>query len=244
MTLEILDAAGKSVRRYSSTDRLENPDAATAPVPTYWYRPVQKLSGAAGIHRFLWDIHYQPIPGGGGGRGGLPIAAVPHDTVPSPSGPWAAPGQYTVKLTVDGQSHTQPLTLKMDPRVKTPPLGLAQQFTLSKRLYDRIIDAQKALEDLRAMKAQIAGRGDSQSQAAMQAKLTAIEGQGGGGRGGAADGPDTLTSVIGGMNQLMGLLQGADATPTTQLVQAVATRDAALTKLLAQWTALKTQGAR
>ncbi len=246
VTLEILDAAGKSVRHYSSADRLENPDEATAPVPTYWYRPVQKLSGAAGMHRFLWDIHYQPLPGGGG-RGGLPIAAVPHDTVPSPTGPWAAPGQYTVKLTIEGKSYTQPLTLKMDPRVKTPPLGLAHQFTLSKRLYDRILDAQKALEDLRAMKTQIAGqsgRGDAQAQAALQAKLTAIEGQGGGGRGGAADGPDTLTSVIGGMNQLMGLLQGADATPTTQLVQAVATREAALTKLLAQWTALKSQGVR
>ena len=82
VTLDILDAAGKTVRHYSSADRNENPDAANAPVPTYWYRPVQRLSSAAGMHRFLWDIHYQPIPGGGGGRGGLPIAAVPHDTVP------------------------------------------------------------------------------------------------------------------------------------------------------------------
>ena len=38
----------------------------------------------------------------------------------------------------------------MDPRVTTPALGLAQQFTLSKQLYDGIIDAQKALDETQA----------------------------------------------------------------------------------------------
>ena len=229
VTLEILDTAGKPVRRYSSTDRNENPDVATAPVPIYWYRAPQALSGAAGMHRFLWDIHYQPIPGGGGGRGGLPIAAVPHDTVPAPSGPWAPPGQYTVKLTVDGRSYTQPLTLKMDPRVTTAPAGLAQQFTLSKQLYDGIIGAQKALDDIRAKRA--SSSGDA------AAKLQALEGQPGG-RGAALDGPDTFNSVLGSMNQLMGLLQGADTTPTTQLVAAVNKRRAAMAKLMARWAEL------
>jgi photosystem II stability/assembly factor-like uncharacterized protein len=238
VTLDILDAAGKPVRHYSSADRNENPDAATAPVPTYWYRPVQRLSTEAGMHRFLWDIHHQPIPGGGGGRGGLPIAAVPHDTVPVPTGPWSPPGQYTVKLTVDGRSYTQPLTLKMDPRVKTPPLALSQQFTLSKQLYDGIIEAQRSLEDLRALKATVTQRGANSN--AMLDRLTALEGQPVG-RGGAADAPDTLNSVIAGMNQLMGLLQGADMTPPTQLVKAVGDRRAALAKLQTRWTALKAE---
>jgi photosystem II stability/assembly factor-like uncharacterized protein len=233
VSLDILDTGGKTIRHYSSDDQTESPTAATAPVPLYWYRPVQRLSGAAGMHRFLWDIHYQPLPGGGGGRSGLPIAAVPHDTVPVPSGPWAPPGQYTVKLTVDGRTYTQPLTLTMDPRVKTPALGLSQQFTLSKQLYDDIIDAQRALQALRAKKATL-----GPDQAALLGKLNALEGQGGGGRG-AAEGPDTLSSIAGGMNQLMGLLQGADAAPTTQLTRAVAQRHAALAKLIAQWNALK-----
>ncbi len=185
------------VRRYSSTDRNENPDVSTAPVPVYWYRAPQHLSGDAGMHRFLWDVHYQPIPGGGGGRGGLPIAAVPHDTVPAPSGPWAPPGQYTVKLTVGGKSYTQPLTLKMDPRVTTPALGLAQQFTLSKQLYDGILDAQKALQDVRALRQSIGNRraslsgeptrsAESLALQALDQKLAALEGQGGGGGGSAS----------------------------------------------------------
>src|SRR5947208_1769485 len=77
-----------------------------------------------------------------------PIAAVPHDTPPAPTSPWVAPGQYTVKLTVDGKSLTQPLTVKMDPRVNTPPVGLAQQFTLSKQLYDGVLAAQKAQDEI------------------------------------------------------------------------------------------------
>jgi photosystem II stability/assembly factor-like uncharacterized protein len=233
VTLEILDASGKAIRHYSSDDKLEPADPATAPVPTYWYRPPQALAKTAGVHRFTWDVHYQAIAGAGG-RGGLPIAAVPYDTVPVPTAPWAAPGQYTVKLTVEGKSYTQPLTLKMDPRVKTPPLGLTQQFTLSKQMYDGILDAQKALADIRAAR---------QTKPANDDKLHALEGQGGGfgggGRGAATEGPESFTSIIGSMNQLMGLLQGADVAPTSQLVAAVGDRRTALARLIARWNELK-----
>ncbi len=66
IALEVLTADGRLVRRYSSTDPVTPiPDAATAPVPLYWYRPPQRLSTAAGMHRFMWDVHYQPLGGGG-----------------------------------------------------------------------------------------------------------------------------------------------------------------------------------
>ena len=249
VTLEILDAAGKTIRRYSSADRADLPDPATAPVPLYWYRPPHVLSAAAGMHRFEWDLHYQPVAGGGG-RGGLPIAAVARNTVPSPNAPWAAPGTYTVKLTVDGKSYTQPLTVKMDPRVKTSPLGLTQQFTLSKQMYDGMVDAQKALQELRALRERSAtasaGRPDVRT---FDQKLAALEGQADGGRGGPpAPGPvdaaETLSSISGSLGTLMNLLQGADVAPTTQLVAAVNQRRAALAKVMAQWTALKAEARR
>jgi photosystem II stability/assembly factor-like uncharacterized protein len=259
VTLEILDSAGKSVRKYSSDDRIDMPNASNAPVPMYWYRAPHALATTAGMHRFMWDIHYQPIPGGGGGRGGLPIAAVPHDTVPAPASPWAAPGQYTVKLSVDGKSYTQPLTLKMDPRVKTAPLGLTQQFTLSKQMYDDLLKVQATLADVRALREKVnARRGgpgsvagdDLRALVAFDGKVAALEGgggaggRGGGGRGGAPEGPDTLGNMSGGLNQLMGLLQGADVTPTTQLTAAVAQRHAALSKLMTQWSALNAEARR
>jgi photosystem II stability/assembly factor-like uncharacterized protein len=263
VTLEVLDSASRVVRHYSSADRAEGPDPATAPVPLYWYRPPQVLSSAAGMHRFLWDLHYQPISGAPAGRGGLPIAAVPFNTVPASSTPWVAPGPYTVKLTVNGRSYTQPLTVKMDPRVKTPPLGLTQQFTLSKALYDGVAKAQTALGQLRALRDQVRSAGERAAKGLPGAAAQALAefdkraedlgggaalavgrgGRGGigagGGRGTAESGPDTLSSIGGSLTTLMTALQGADVAPPTQLVTAVAERRQALARLLVRWTALK-----
>src|SRR5262249_31303152 len=91
----------------------------------------------AGAHRFTWPAPSRPRPAGGGGRGGggLPIAAVPFDTVPAPTTPRAAPGEYTVKLTANGTTHSQPIRVKPDPRVKTPALAMQQVYTLSRAMY-------------------------------------------------------------------------------------------------------------
>jgi photosystem II stability/assembly factor-like uncharacterized protein len=152
--LDITDADGKLVRHYSSADPPEHPlpDPATdAPLPRYWYRKPQTLSAAAGMHRFMWDLHYQPIPGVGGGRGGggLPIAAVPYDTVPAPTTPWVAPGTYTIRLQVNGKTYDQPIVVKQDPRVKTPALAMQQVYTLSKAMYYETLAAAAALAELR-----------------------------------------------------------------------------------------------
>ena len=61
VTLEIVDAAGKLVRRYASTDKPTQLDPDTLNFPTYWLRPPQVLSAQAGMHRFVWDLHY-PSP--------------------------------------------------------------------------------------------------------------------------------------------------------------------------------------
>jgi hypothetical protein len=62
------------------------------------------LSAAAGMHRFTWDVHYQPLDGGGADRRpNLPIAAIAHNTSAAPTTPWVNPGQFTVKLTVERQ---------------------------------------------------------------------------------------------------------------------------------------------
>jgi photosystem II stability/assembly factor-like uncharacterized protein len=259
VTLEILDAAGTLVRHYASTDPAEPQDPATAAVPIHWYRTPRALPGTAGMHRFQWDLHYQALPGGGGrgGGGGLPIAAVPFNTASPSNAPWVAPGVYTVKLTVDGKSYTQPMTVKMDPRVKTPALGLQQQATLSKALYDGALDTQAALVALRNLRTSVKVAQDAAGQnpvakalAAFDAKAVALEGVGGGGGGGrggrggaAAPGAapaETLSSFSGSVTSIIGLLQAADVTPTSQVVAGAAERQKALASLMAKWAALKT----
>jgi photosystem II stability/assembly factor-like uncharacterized protein len=189
-------ALGRLVRRYSSDDRVVPiPEPSNAPVPLYWYRPPQALSAAAGMHRFTWDVHYQPLAGGGGGRGGLPIAAVPYNTVPAPSTPWVAPGTYVVKLTVNGKSHTQPITVKADPRVKTPLPVMQQVYALTKAMYFGAADAQAAAAKLAAIRTQVADRQTHAKGAAAQAladfdkKAEALQGAAAaGGRGAGAGG--------------------------------------------------------
>ncbi|MFH1764051.1 MAG: hypothetical protein ABIF09_07665 [Gemmatimonadota bacterium] len=64
-----------------------------------------------------------------------------------PTGPWVLPGRYTVRMTVEGRSHSQTLTVRMDPRVTTPAADLQQQFELSLGLYEGMARLMAAAED-------------------------------------------------------------------------------------------------
>lgn len=125
--LEIIDAAGRTARRFSSEDD-PVPPLEGQNVPPWWIRPWQPLGASQGMNRFVWDLHYDPPVGM---RQGYPISAVPGRTPVEPRGPVAMPGDYTVRLTVDGATHVQTLTVKMDPRVETPMGALQEQFDLS-----------------------------------------------------------------------------------------------------------------
>jgi hypothetical protein len=128
--LDILNDKGTLVRSFSNKDTLYNiPDVN---IPLYWIRPQQILSAKQGAHRFLWDMKYNPlnIPVE------YPMTAVIHNTAPVVTAPWVMPGNYTVKLTLKGKVYTQNLTIKMDPRVKTPIAQLQKQHDLSVICYE------------------------------------------------------------------------------------------------------------
>ncbi len=129
VTLTITDKNGKTVRRYSSADTLYT--IPNVNIPLYWVRPQQKLSGTAGAHRFVWDMHYQPL----NVPPAYPISAIYGNTAPAATSPWVMPGDYTVSLTVNGHTYAQPLTIAMDPRVKTPRQDLQLQHDLSFSCY-------------------------------------------------------------------------------------------------------------
>jgi hypothetical protein len=69
VTIEILNAGGAVIRRYSSSDPPPVVDVSTLAVNLAWARPVEPLSAAAGMHRWVWDFRPDP-PAGGRGRGG------------------------------------------------------------------------------------------------------------------------------------------------------------------------------
>ncbi len=249
VTLEIIGTDGRLVRRYSSADEVFQPDPATINLPLYWFRPLSALSARPGMHRFTWDVHYQPLDGGGRmGGPTLPIAAIPHNTVPAPTTPWANPGRYTVKLTVDGRAYTQPITVKQDPRVKTPVLAMQQIYTLSKAMYYAAVDATDAAKQARRLRDAIA-KLRPQAASAMADALAAIDVRleklepataADTERGAGPPSPaDTLSGAAASLAGVMNVLQGADVQPTTVQLKAIASARAAAAQVMARWTAIK-----
>ena len=242
VTLEIKDSAGKTVRKYSSADK-PDPIDPMLNIPTYWVRPPQTLSAAAGAHRFLWDMHYPNVPGV---EAEYPIAAIPHNTAPQPSGPWALPGQYTVVLTANGKSYSQPLTIKMDPRVKTSLAGLQQQFKLSNDLYTQLLTLSPAAEQAGALRKQIKDlqpKAIGEALAAIKAfdqKLQALAG-GATRRPGAGTESPTLGGLKTKFLTLFGVFQEADVAPSTQAAAAVADLQKQLPPLMQRWNTVKAQ---
>ncbi|HET9183554.1 MAG TPA: glycoside hydrolase [Candidatus Angelobacter sp.] len=244
VTLEIKDRTGKMVRKYSSADKPQPIDPMLN-IPTYWVRPPQVLSAEAGMHRFLWDMHYPDVPGA---EKQYPIAAVPHNTAPQPTGPWVMPGNYTVVLTVDGKSYSQPLTVKMDPRVKTPTAGLQQQFAMSDQAYNRLLTLVPAVDQGTQLRKQVEDRlkvAPEGSEAA--AALTQLNN-----RLNAVLGPPrqrfappsnapSLSALRAKYGALFGMLQEADVAPTTEAKIALAQIEKQLPPLLRQWQELKTR---
>jgi photosystem II stability/assembly factor-like uncharacterized protein len=241
ITLEVYDGA-TLVRRYASTDTAMAP-ADVGNVPHYWIRPTQVLSAEPGMHRFVWDLRYPP-PGVLNTQ--YPISATPNNTPREPRGPWVVPGTYTVRLTVNGQTHSQPLTVRMDPRVKASAATLARQFTLSKGVYDDINRTRGVLDELRALRAglrDIRARATGDAVTAIDSldrAAAALEGGGGGfGGGGDGGGAPTLTGTIGNLGQLYDALQDADVQPTTQLVAAVQAAQREVPATLARWDTVR-----
>ncbi|HEX4417067.1 MAG TPA: hypothetical protein VH165_04165 [Kofleriaceae bacterium] len=157
VTLEIADARGTVVRRYTSTDppELTDDEIARQLIPSYWVRPPRALPTTAGHHRWIWDLRGErPTVE----NYSYPITAVPHDTPRTPEGPRVLPGHYTVKLTAGGKTLTAALDVRLDPRVVLAPAAVAQQHQLEQHLAELLsrsarlaMHAQSTLDQLAAL---------------------------------------------------------------------------------------------
>jgi hypothetical protein len=143
--LEILDASGNTIRRYSSaeTQRLDEP-----PDPDD-KKPEKEIKPDAGLNRFVWDLRSEDahrVPGyylweyGAGARG-----------------PVVVPGQYQVKLTVGGESQVVPLEVKLDPRVKVSQGDLLQQSNMLLQIHENLSRVYDAVNQIQDVRLQVAG---------------------------------------------------------------------------------------
>ncbi len=163
--LDILDAAGKVVRSYSSEARA----AAAAGrggrrgggLPTV-------LPTKAGMNRFVWDLRYTGGPAGGGDGEGGGFGG---------GGPLVAPGSFKARLTAGGVTRTEPLTVKIDPRVAkdgTTVADLAAQTAFALKVRDALAEARAV--QARVRQAREAKRGDQGKLDAVWDRLTTKSG--------------------------------------------------------------------
>jgi photosystem II stability/assembly factor-like uncharacterized protein len=249
VTLDILDGSGQVIRHYASTDKAPATHDE-GQVPWYWIRPPQLLSGEAGMHRFPWDLHYAPAPDA---PVVYPIGAVYRNTAPVPTSPWVLPGRYQVRLSAGGASFTQTLDVVMDPRVRTTPSGLAQQFALSKTLYDDLVATRKALAQLRATRPQVHALLHRSGNVVVSQSLERFARISDTLEGSTdlellADKDDestpptpeeTLTALVGTLRTLLDRLQDADVAPTATQAAAVADTHRRFEELMTKWSSIK-----
>jgi hypothetical protein len=227
VTLEILDAAGKLVRKFSSADPVDTLPRDLA-VPTYWMRPPTHLSAAPGSHRFVWDLHYPPPAGV---TLSYPISAIFGDTPKEPVGPPALPGTYTARLTVNGKTQSQSFVVKMDPRVKMTPAEIQQQFDLSMRMAQITWDAAPAVAEFRRYREGLKERISKGGPAGLVSELNALDSS-----ATSFETTNNLARLNSQAASLVDLFESADMPPTAQGIAAANDLATQSTGILAAWT--------
>ena len=146
VTLEILDTQQKLVRRFSSDEK--HPEKhPPVPIAERWLPKPEVLQTTPGMHRFVWNLKW--------GNSGGP-SADEESGYRSPSGPKVVPGNYTVRLTVDGTTQTQTLKVVMDPRSPATLEILEQQLRLGQQMFAETMEAHRVLTEIGSVQGQLA----------------------------------------------------------------------------------------
>jgi hypothetical protein len=200
------------------------------------------------MHRFVWDLHYAP-PDSLAHE--YPISAIVHDTPRYPLGASALPGEYVVKLTVDGMAYTQPLTVKMDPRIKTSLVDLQRQFAMEWGSMSGVNTSYQVLSYLQSLRAQLKDRaqkarnsGVNEKIAALDKTLAEMEGAAQPSFFGLPPGgkqPENLSTLNQHFGGILAVADSADVAPTTQANAVFKELEDALGKLVERWEKIRQQ---
>jgi hypothetical protein len=241
LVIEIIDGKGKVVRRYSSDDKASAVKPETLQFPAFWRPAPQRVSTAAGMHRWIWDLHYAEVPGS--------TRLAGDEFVVAPRGVTALPGTYTVRLTVAGKSYSEPLSIKMDPRIKTSAAELQKQFEAAievSRRQSEINEAQRSVKEVLLQARQL--RSKASQNAALVPALDAFIQKAEDVAGAPADRfgvlpskpakeHEDLESLHSKFAKIFSAINGGDLAPTMEAMQAFGTAQRDLAAVMAKWEA-------
>ena len=242
VVIEIHDSAGRLAGRFSSAEKPRKVDMSKLTVAPIWVQRPPRPSTAPGMHRFVWNLFY-PAP--------VANYSVDEGEV---YGMWAVPGRYTVTLEVDGKTYTQPLIVKMDPRVKTSLAGLRNQFDVDRQIAAARAQLSPALRQADSVEKQLRSRSRKppkdnplvfQAMGALRRKLRPILGppppsgiEFSGEYGPSLD-HSSLRYLATALGKLQYTIESADAAPTPDAMTAFRLDQQALHSDLEAWRRIK-----
>ncbi len=233
ITLEILDARGKTIRRFSSGDKPIKPPA-NVPIAPRWFPKPQELSEEAGMHRFVWDLRY--------GRTGETTEFDEEEGAQRWLGPLVLPGTYKVKLTINGRESVQPLEVRMDPRSRATNAELLAQFQWAQRVFVDMVAARKAAAELHELQTQLgkvkASLGEDKKS--LLDAIAAVNQKSGDILTGGTQGSEYgLQAASRALTTTLSALENADRMPPSQVIALYQETGKTLNARLAEWNALK-----
>jgi len=215
--IEILDSAGKVIRTYPP----KHEAGGEGGEESFFARGHHdEIPTEAGINRFVWDLHYEGA------------ARIPNSPLwgGSTDGPLALPGDYQVRLTVEGKSQTQSFKIVPDPRLQITQEDLKKQFDLMQQILGKVTQVHDAIRQIRDIRAQMTAvnkrlkeeknpnaKEVADAGAALDKKMTVVEEALIQTK--AKSGQDVLNYPIRLNNLLValgGIVSSADASPTKQ----------------------------
>jgi hypothetical protein len=148
VALRVYDVSHKVVRAVTSATQAPA-HRPPLPVAERWYAAPERLDTSAGMHRFIWNLAWDPS--------GKPENSEPEDGEGrTPHPPRVAPGSYTVELEVNGESVSrEPLLLTKDPRSPATQAQFALQFATSHKIYGDSLESRRALSEIAAVNKQL-----------------------------------------------------------------------------------------
>ena len=148
--LEVLDEKNTVLRRFSSGEQPPSRRRQFA-VAERWLAKPQVAGAAAGMHRLVWDLAWKASG----------LEEIDDFESAAPSGPRVPPGNYQVRLTVDGKTLAQPLTIVMDPRSSATAAELEAQFQLGRTMFAATSQSRKHLAEVKSMEKQLSAAAET-----------------------------------------------------------------------------------
>jgi hypothetical protein len=152
VSIELLDPAGKLIRKYSSTDTVQS--AGGRGGGRGGFGGAARVTTRTGLNRFTWNLQY-------------PDATTFQNMIlwqGSTNGPFAAPGTYTVRVVVgDNAPLTEKLVVRKDPQSRATNADLAEQLRFGLQVRDSVTAANDAIRTIRNVKRQLEDRASKMS---------------------------------------------------------------------------------